>query len=93
VLTIRYLDRRCGRLLALASILDHPRQPVTRHWSALPVEQGGHPQLYFHYYTVAVSWALRTGRPFLAVGKGKPELKATMAADLVPQFAAAVPLW
>lgn len=93
VITIRYRDRACGTLLAVVSILDHPTRPVTRHWSALPVEDGGRPQLYFHYYVVAVTWAMCTGRPALVVGKGKPELKQTLGARLLPQVAAAVPVW
>jgi hypothetical protein len=93
VVVIRYHARPSGELLGVGSILDHPRRPVGRHWSALPVEQGGRSRLYFHCYTAMVSWAVRTGRPYLLVGKTLPEVKRSMGAELVPQFAAAVPVW
>jgi hypothetical protein len=93
VIAIRYHERPSGKLLAVVSILDHPSRPVTRHWSVLPAEEGGRPQLYFHYYTVAVDWAIRVGKPELVVGKGRSELKLTMGAELTAQYAAAVPVW
>jgi hypothetical protein len=93
VIVIRYHERPSGRLLAVVSILDHPTHPVIRHGSALPVEEGGRPFLYFHYYIAAVDWATRATKPELVVGKGKSELKVTLGAELIPQYAVAVPVW
>lgn len=88
-----YRDRDRGQLLALVTILDHPQWPVTRHWSQIPLDRSDRPNLYLHHYGLVVSWALRNGKQGLLVGKGKPDLKMTLGAELVPQFAAAVPVW
>lgn len=84
--------RRSGELLALVTILDHPRWPVTRHWSALPAVRAEWPELnlYLDHYAMVVEWAIGAGREGVVVGRGKPELKRSLGADLVPQFAAAV---
>jgi hypothetical protein len=92
VLALRYTDRTSGAPLAVVTLLDHPSWPLARHWSALPVERGGRPGLYFHYYGAAVGWAMAAGRSGVVVGKGKPELKRSMGARLVDQYAAAVPV-
>lgn len=88
-----YRDTATGRLLAVGSVLDHPESPIARHWGAVPREEGGRPGLYFHYYGEVVRWALAAGRPSVVLGKSMAELKATLGARLVPQFAAAVPVW
>jgi hypothetical protein len=88
-----YRDSRSGRLLAVVTILDHPQWPVTRHWSSVPLDRPDRPNLYLHHYGLVVSWALRNDKLGLLVGKGKPELKLTLGAELVPQFAAALPVW
>lgn len=92
VWVIEYHDTRTGRLLALATLLDHPDLPIARHWGALSPEAGGRPNLYFHFYGEAVRWAIATGRPSVVFGKKMTEMKATLGARLVPQYAAAVPV-
>jgi hypothetical protein len=92
VFVAEYRDPATGRLLAAGSVLDHPRLPIARHWGALAREDGGRPNLYFHFYGEVVKWALAAGRPSVLFGKGMAELKATLGARLVPQYAAAVPV-
>jgi hypothetical protein len=88
-----YRDSHSGRLLAVVTILDHPQWPVARHWSSVPVDRPDRPNLYLHNYGLLVSWALRNDKQGLLIGRGKPELKLTLGAELVPQFAAALPVW
>jgi hypothetical protein len=92
VLVTEYRETATGRLLAVASIFDHPTLPIARHWAALPPEAGGRPNLYFHFYGEVVRWAVAEGRPEVVFGKKMSEMKATLGARLVPQYAAAVPL-
>ncbi|WP_205660770.1 GNAT family N-acetyltransferase [Amycolatopsis vastitatis] len=92
VSVIEYHETATGRLLAVGSLLDHPELPIARHWGAVEREDGGRPNLYFHFYGEVVRWALANGRPSVLFGKGMAELKATLGARLVPQYAAAVPV-
>lgn len=92
VVVIEYHDTRTGRLIAVATLFDHPARPIARHWGALPPEDGGRPNLYFHFYGEAVRWAIANGRESVVFGKKMTEMKATLGAHLVPQYAAAVPL-
>ncbi|MCR6481355.1 GNAT family N-acetyltransferase [Amycolatopsis sp. OK19-0408] len=92
VVVISYHDTRTGRLLAVATVLDHPARPIARHWGALPPEDGGRAGAYFHFYGEAVRWAIANGRESVVFGKKMQEMKATLGARLVPQYAAAVPL-
>ena len=79
-----------GELEAFVSVLDHPRWPVTRHWSARPATHVDRPNLYLDHYRLVVGFAQRTGKEGVIVGRGKPELKSSLRAELVPQFAAAI---
>ncbi|OZM75039.1 GNAT family N-acetyltransferase [Amycolatopsis antarctica] len=92
VLGVRYLDGSTGRLLALGLIFDHPQWPVLRSWSALPGHLGGRRDLYFDVYREFVSWGIRSGKDGLILGKKMAELKRTLGAQLVPQYAAAIPV-
>ncbi|WP_116050984.1 GNAT family N-acetyltransferase [Amycolatopsis palatopharyngis] len=92
VFVLRYLDRGSGRLLAIATILDDPEWPVMRTWSALPVELGGRSNLYFHFYGESVRWSIESGKSGVILGKKMAETKRTLGAELIPQYAAAVPL-
>lgn len=93
VVVIRYTEAVSGRLIAVAVVLDDPARPIVRHWSALPVEAGGRPNLYFHFYGETVRWALGAGRPALVLGKKMSAVKKSLGAELVPQYAAAIPVW
>jgi hypothetical protein len=92
VLVAEYRDTGTGRLVAVATVLDHPERPIARHWGALGAAEGGRPNLYFHFYGEAVRWAIANGRTSLVFGKKMTEMKATLGARLVPQYAAAVPI-
>ncbi|WP_253778773.1 GNAT family N-acetyltransferase [Goodfellowiella coeruleoviolacea] len=92
VLVLRYQERATGRLVAAALVLDHPNWPVVRAWSALPVDDGGRADLYFHFYGETVRWAAESGRHGVIMGKKLAHLKKSLGARLVPQYAAAIPL-
>lgn len=92
VVVITYTDRDNGNLVGVLTILDHPQWPIARNWSAVPVELGGRPKLYFHWYGLAVRWAIEHGRRGLVLGRGKPELKQTLGAIMEPQYAALLPI-
>ncbi len=87
VLVGTYRETDTGELVAFVSILDHPEWPITRHWSATP---DARPSLYLDHYRMVMEYALRAGRAGLIVGRGKPELKQSLGAELVPQYAAAI---
>jgi hypothetical protein len=92
VRTTTYTDRETGRLLGVGTVLDHPQWPVWRHWSMVPVDQGGVRNLYFHHITTLVDWAIETGKQGVVLGKGKAEVKESVGATSTEQYAVAVPL-
>jgi hypothetical protein len=92
VLTVSYSDAGSGNLLGLLLVLDHDQWPAVWTWSALPVELGGRPSLYFHWYSAMVTWAMAAGRRGFVAGKGMPDLKRSLGATLLPRFAVAAPV-
>jgi hypothetical protein len=92
VLTVTYRNE-AHRLVAVATVLDHPHWPVNRHWGAVPPGEGGPRNVWFDSYDRQVEWAIRAGKAGLIMGKGKAELKTELGADLVRQHAVAVALW
>jgi len=66
---------------------------VLRSWSAVPVEDGGRQNLYFDMYTQFVGWGIEAAKEKLILGKKFAELKKTLGAQAVPQYAAAIPLF
>ncbi|MFC4852540.1 GNAT family N-acetyltransferase [Actinophytocola glycyrrhizae] len=85
-----YRAEGTGELEAFVTVLDHPRWPVTRHWSARPATRPDRPNLYLDHYRLMVEYAHRTGKEGVIVGRGKPELKSSLRGELVPQYAAAI---
>jgi hypothetical protein len=85
VFSIRYLDPTTGQRLGASLIFDHPTWPVARQWSALPHTRN----LYLHHYSELINWAISAGKHGLILGKSMPTLKATLGADIIPQYAAA----
>jgi hypothetical protein len=90
VAAITYRDRR-SRLLGVGLLLDHPHWPAYHLWGALPAEHGGRPDLYFDGYARTVEWAVERGKTGLIWGKGQTDLKRRLGAELVPNYAVAVP--
>jgi len=91
VTTIDYRDG-WGKLLAFASILDHPSWSVGRHWSTLPASLGGRKHLYFDMYLRQIEWGIHAGKSGLNLGKGMLEIKAELGATMLPQFGVAQPV-
>lgn len=92
VTTIDYRDG-VGRLLAFATILDHPSWSVGRHWSTLPPSLGGRGHLYFDMYLRQIEWAIEQGKAGVNLGKGMLEIKTELGARMLPQFGVAQPVW
>jgi hypothetical protein len=90
VLVGAYRDRDTGALEAFFSVLDHPRWPISWQWSTVPSTRPDRPSLYLHLYHLLVVHGIDGGKDGLILGRGKPELKRSLGADLVPQYAAAI---
>ncbi|MEY7971617.1 GNAT family N-acetyltransferase [Saccharomonospora xinjiangensis] len=92
VRVLSYRDTTTGRLAGAATVFDHPEWPLARSWSALPVEDGGRKDLYFHFFGELVRWAIAEGRKGVVLGKKMPQLKASLGAELLSQYAVAMPV-
>lgn len=92
VVGVRYRDTDTGKLVGLGLLYDHSARPLVRSWAGLPPELGGRRDLYFHFYVESVRWAIAAGRDGLLLGKKMAEMKQTLGATLLPQYAAAIPL-
>ncbi|EHR63716.1 hypothetical protein [Saccharomonospora cyanea] len=92
VFVLSYRDTGTGALLGAGMVFDHPEWPLGRSWSSLPVEDGGRRGLYFHFYGELVRWAIAEGRRGVVLGKKMSRLKASMGAELLPQYAVAMPV-
>ncbi|MEV0400959.1 hypothetical protein [Actinoallomurus sp. NPDC050550] len=87
-LAVTYRDLT-GRLLGVGLVLDHPGWPLYLTWGALPVRRGGRRHLYFDGMTRVIGWAIGAGKAGVVLGKGKPELKSDLGAELLPTYAIA----
>ncbi|WP_024875578.1 hypothetical protein [Saccharomonospora piscinae] len=92
VFVLCYRDGNSRRLVAAATVYDHPQWPLARAWSSLPVEDGGRADAYFHMYGELVRWSIERGRRGVVLGKKMAKLKTSLGAELVPQYAAVVPV-
>ncbi|WP_298182542.1 GNAT family N-acetyltransferase [Saccharomonospora sp.] len=92
VFVLSYRDTETRRLLGATTVYDHPQWPLARAWSSLRVEDGGRPDLYFHMYGELVRWAIAQGKNGVVLGKKMSQVKASLGAELVPQYAAAIPV-
>jgi hypothetical protein len=90
VLVGTYRDRETDALEAFISVLDHPQWPITRHWSAVPSTRPDRLNLYMYHFRLLVEHAHQTGKAGVIIGRGKPALKQSLGADLIPQYAAAI---
>lgn len=81
--------RHTGRSRSALRPRGAPTRPVLGR--AAP-ELGGRRDPYFHFYVESVRWAIAAGREGLLLGKKMAEMKQTLGATLIPQYAAAIPL-
>jgi hypothetical protein len=56
VFVLSYRDVETRRLLGATTVYDIHSGPWARSWSAVEVEDGGRPDLYFHMYGELVRW-------------------------------------
>ncbi|MGX7826273.1 GNAT family N-acetyltransferase [Actinokineospora sp. 24-640] len=75
---LTYRRRDDGRLIAVNTVVDHPRSPVLQHWAALRDAEGGRRDLYFDCYRRGVRHMIDAGRAEISAGRGMTELKATL---------------
>ncbi|WP_132318023.1 hypothetical protein [Kribbella turkmenica] len=92
VLAICYRDRSTGVLLAIGTVFDHRDRPVLRHYSALPIVRARFPDLnlYTNLYQLLVGWAIEASKEQVIIGKGMLDIKQSLGAELLPQYAAVV---
>lgn len=89
VLTLTY--HAGTRLVAFATVLDHPELPVYQHWAALDREDGGRPHLYFDSYVRIVRHVVEHRRAALSCGGGMLDLKAQLGFTARPRQILVVP--
>ena len=90
VLTTTYHDES-GRLLGFTDLLDHPVMPMHQHWAALPPGDGRPKHLYFDVVVRGVRYMIERNRKSLALGRGMPELKASLGFAPAPLLGVIVP--
>lgn len=93
VVCMSYRCRESGRLLGIGIVFDHPEWPVWHRWSMVPVDAGGVKGLYFGHIVRLVDWALAAGKRGVLLGKGLEEVKVSVGAAPVAQYAVALPAW
>jgi uncharacterized protein len=67
-----------GRLIGLATLLDHPAYPSYQHWATVRQEDGGKPHLYFDSYPRLIQHMIDNGAKSLNAGRGLLETKAEL---------------
>ncbi|MFC3453131.1 GNAT family N-acetyltransferase [Amycolatopsis speibonae] len=90
VITSTYHDAD-GRLLAFATVLDHPAAPMHQHWAAVAPEEGRPKHLYFEAVVRNVRYMIEGNRKSLSMGRGMTELKATLGFQPVLLLGVIVP--
>ena len=93
VVVMRYSDRETGALLGFGTLFDHPEWPLWRHWSMVPISDGGVRNLYFHHFGKLVDWAVAQGKRGIVLGKGNGSVKGSLGGRAAEQFAVALPGW
>ncbi len=87
---ITYHDH-AGRLLAYATIWNHPTMPLLGAWGALQPNEGGRKGLWFHCQAKLAKWCIDRGLAGMIVGQGSPEEKRRLGYDLQPQWTVLLP--
>ncbi|MEV0151074.1 MULTISPECIES: hypothetical protein [unclassified Nonomuraea] len=91
---VTVLSYRSGeRLLAFATVYEHPVAPVYGTWAALRPDEGGRKGLYFDSYVRIVRSALEAGGKQLLCGRGMADVKLSLGFEYVPMTFVAVPRW
>lgn len=80
-----------GRLVGLATLLDHPAHPSYQHWATVKPEDGGKPHLYFDSYVRLIQHMIDNSAKSLNAGRGLLELKAELGFTPRPQYTVVVP--
>jgi hypothetical protein len=87
---LTYQDR-AGRLLAFATVWDHPQWPYVGTWGARDRADGGRPDLWFHFNATVVRWCIERGLPGYVGGQGSIAEKVRLGHELSRQWAVLVP--
>jgi hypothetical protein len=88
--TLTYRDTG-GTLLAFATLLDHPEQPVYQHWAALSAQDGGRQHLYFDSYPRLIRHLVDRGGESLSAGRAMLDIKQSLGFTVQPRRVLAVP--
>jgi hypothetical protein len=87
---LTYQDRT-GRLLAYATVWDHPERPTVGTWGARAVDDGGRRDLWFHFNATLVRWCIERGLPGFVSGQGSIPEKLRLGHEASRQWAVLVP--
>lgn len=82
---------RAGRLVGLATLVDHPVCPTYQHWATVRPEDGGKQHLYFASYARLVDHMADRGAKSLNAGRGMLDLKARLGFTPRPLHGVVVP--
>jgi hypothetical protein len=80
-----------GRLIGLATLLEHPTHPSYQHWATVRPQDGGKPHLYFDSYVRLIQYVIDNGAQSLNAGRGLLEIKAEMGFTPRPLYGVIVP--
>ena len=80
-----------GRLVGLATLLDHPVYPAYQHWATVRPEDGGKPHLYFDSYARLIQHMIDTSAKSLNAGRGLLDIKAELGFTPRKQYTVIVP--
>lgn len=81
-----------GRLVAFGSLVGPGRMPMAHSWGALPQEQGGRRDLWFHHKATYVRHVIDAGLTGFVAGAGTPEPKRSLGLRLTPNWSVLQPL-
>ncbi|WP_436499911.1 GNAT family N-acetyltransferase [Actinokineospora sp. HUAS TT18] len=80
-----------GRLVGLATMIDHPAHPAYQHWATVRPGDGGKQHLYFDSYARFIRHMIDNGAKSLSAGRGMLDLKAKLGFTPRPLRVVVVP--
>ncbi len=72
------------RLVAVGTLLEHPRHPWGSYWAMVHPRDGGVPHLYFDHFQRYAQHAIAAGAETLSSGRGFVDDKVSMGFEVTP---------
>ncbi len=79
------------RLVAVGTLLEHPRHPWGSYWAMVHPRDGGVPHLYFDHFLRYARHAIDSGAETLSSGRGFVDDKVSVGFDVTPLSFVGVP--